>query len=193
MTIVPQASLFGATTAPAAPTYDRDEWYTPTAIIAAARVSMGGIDLDPASCDVAQNVVQAERYYTKEDNGLAQPWCNVDGTPARVWLNPPYSQPLMGQFTHKLLREHACGHVQQAVMLVNNCTDTAWFCMLAEHFPVAFTRKRIIFWWLDRGTGATRQGQALFYIGPNVSSFYQAFQHIAYVPNEHVGKCSHIG
>jgi len=63
----------------------RDEWYTPKAIIEAARVTMGSIDLDPASCEAANEVVKAGRYFTAVDDGLRRPW------QGNVWCNPPFS------------------------------------------------------------------------------------------------------
>jgi hypothetical protein len=67
---------------------ESNEHYTPRAIIEVCRATMGGIDLDPASCELANREnVRAREYYTKVDNGLSRPW-SVRGA-ARVFCNPP--------------------------------------------------------------------------------------------------------
>jgi hypothetical protein len=62
-----------------------NEWYTPDAILALVRAVLGTIDVDPASCDVAQARVQARTYYTLADDGLRQEWHG------KIFLNPPYT------------------------------------------------------------------------------------------------------
>jgi len=156
--------------------YDGDEWYTPMAFIEAARALMDDIDLDPATCPTAQARIQATNRYFKDDDGLGQEWYG------RVWCNPPYSYPLIEQFTQKAIAEREAGHITQGLLLVNNCTDAAWFVALAERFPVMFTKGRAKFWQADQRTFATRQGQALFYMGDDIDAFHRAFQALAYAP-----------
>ena len=35
---------------------------------------MGGIDLDPASSDVANRVVKATQFYSRQDDGFSHEW-----------------------------------------------------------------------------------------------------------------------
>ena len=39
-------------------------------LVASAHELLGGIELDPASSDVANSYVEAERYFTPSDDGL---------------------------------------------------------------------------------------------------------------------------
>lgn len=146
-----------------------NEWYTPPEIIEAAREVMGVIDLDPASCQTAQANVKAKRFYTADDDGLSKKWTG------NVWLNPPYSKDLIGAFAAKVVAE--AGRVRQAIVLVNNATDTAWFHDLASvASAVCFLRGRVKF--LDKtGKPANTpvQGQAIVYVGTNVEQFRQSF------------------
>lgn len=115
-----------------------NEWYTPARYIAATREVIGGIDLDPASSEAANQIVKATRYLSKFDDGLAQPW------KGRVFLNPPYGR-LAGDFVTKLVTEHQAGNVTAAIALVNaHCTDTEWFQPLWDH-ALCFTDHRIDF------------------------------------------------
>src|SRR5258708_17152650 len=103
-----------------------NEWYTPARYIEAAREVMGGIDLDLASCEFANHVVQAAHFYTQETNGLMHPWYG------RVWLNPPYGKTMQGggsnleYFTRHLVDHYQCGNVTEAILLIPANTATTW-------------------------------------------------------------------
>jgi phage N-6-adenine-methyltransferase len=148
-----------------------NEWYTPSEYIAAARWVLGDIDLDPASSVIANQTVGAKQYFTAEDDGLLQEWRG------RVWMNPPYASELIGRFADKLAAHFAGGDVSEAVVLVNNATETGWFqVMLEQASAVCFVKRRIRF--IDMAgnpSGAPLQGQAILYLGKNVSTFARAF------------------
>jgi hypothetical protein len=71
---------------------ENPDWYTPTQIVEAARAVLGGFDLDPASDDEANLVIQATTICTEDDNGL---YLEGEGTRVhrpwhgRVIVNPP--------------------------------------------------------------------------------------------------------
>lgn len=154
-----------------------NEWYTPPDLIERARRTMGGIDLDPASSEVAQRNVQAKRFYSLADDGLSKKWTG------RVWMNPPYSKELCVKFSDKLLGHVQKGHVKQACVLVNNATETAWMQrLLVECEAVCFPSGRIQF--LNKTGQAANsplQGQAILYFGPRHDAFEVEFQEIGTV------------
>lgn len=145
-----------------------NEWYTPADYIEAAREVMGGIDVDPASNDIAQETVKAKIYYTAETNGLDKQWNG------NVWMNPPYASDLIGRFVDKLIQE--LPNIKQAIVLVNNATETEWFNkMIVKAKAVCFPRSRVKFYMPDGKTGAPLQGQAVLYFGENPGKFIDKF------------------
>ncbi len=153
-----------------------NEWFTPAKYIEAARSVMGGIDLDPASNPIAQQVIQASQFFTKTDDGLAQYWSG------RVWLNPPYAQPLIGQFVEKLVSDFTARDVSEAILLTHNYTDTAWFHRAASMASeICFTKGRIRFVDSDGDECSPTQGQAFFYYGSNAEAFRATFAAFGFV------------
>lgn len=147
-----------------------NEWYTPAEFIEAAREVLGGFNLDPASSEIANRIVKADRIFTAEDDGLKQDW--PIGT---IWMNPPYAQPLMGKFAERFAAEIRRG--SSGIVLVNNATETAWFqTIAAECSAICFPRSRIRFLDPEGNPGAPLQGQAIIYCGEHAFGFQDVFE-----------------
>lgn len=112
------------------------EWYTPAGIIEAARATMGGIDLDPASSAAANETVRADRFYTEVDNGLALGWYG------RVWLNPPFSDN--AKFIPRVVGKYNQGAISQACVMTFASLDTEWARLLAA-FPRWYAPGRVAY------------------------------------------------
>lgn len=147
-----------------------NEWYTPENITDAARLTMGTIDLDPASSEIANQTINATEIYTIEDDGLNKHWYG------NVWLNPPYSRPKMNHFSIKLTQE--LPNICQACVLINNATETKW-CqrLLKKCSAICFISGRVSF---KNGHGVASssplQGQLILYFGKNVDGFLTHFE-----------------
>ena len=147
------------------------EWYTPSEYIESARKVMGSINCDPASSDSANKIVKALQYFTKKDDGRTKEWTG------NIFLNPPYSQPLITEFTNLLVDKYISGEIKQACVLVNNATDTGFYQSMLTHCKaVCFIKGRVKFINEDgKASGAPLQGQTILYFGNRVSEFTDNF------------------
>ena len=148
---------------------ESNEWYTPEDVLALARHNLGveRFALDPASCAVAQQRVDAERYFTKEDNGLGHRW-----EAESIWLNPPYGRQ-GGKWVNKLVEEFLQGRARSAALLVNNTPDRQWFqyaASVACGFFFFGRRIKFIDEWGER-QGSPTHGDTLFLFNPNYPRF----------------------
>lgn len=153
--------------------YDSDQWFTPPEYIEAVREVFGGkIDLDPCSHPIAQQVVQARRYLTAEDDGLAH-----DYDADNVFQNSPYSQPLGGQFVEKLCSEFEAGRFREAILLQNFMAASGWFHrLLGCASAICFPRKRIGFLRPDGSKHSGNQYTQIFaYLGKDPTRFVEVF------------------
>lgn len=132
---------------------ESDEWYTPPHIIR----SLGDFDLDPAtSLDAYKLNKSADNFYTAKENGLVRTWRG------RVWLNPPYSNPLLQEFLKKMA-QHNWG-----IALVFAKIEAKWFHdIVFEHATaIKFLYDRIRFYRQDGTKGMQpRNGSMLVAYG----------------------------
>lgn len=120
-----------------------NEHYSPTRPVEAARAVMGAIDLDPASCALANETVRASAFFSKLDDGLKQKWHG------RVWLNPPGGQMVLTRKEADILGEDGERRVAEELK--------------AERMRWG-TKARIVAWWrkLVEEHQANRVTEAVF-------------------------------
>lgn len=153
-----------------------NEWYTPKEYLDAVKSVMGCIDVDPASSQIANTIVQAATYYTVADDGRNKDWTG------NVFMNPPYAHPLIDEFTNKLISEIQSGNTKQAIVLVNNATETKWFQSLANKAAaVCFPQSRLKFWSPEKASATPLQGQAFLYFGNDIKAFRSEFEKYGFV------------
>lgn len=157
------------------------EWFTPAKYVEAARLVMGGIELDPASCLEANQIVKADRYFTAAQDGRLCEW-----KAKSVWLNPPggsEGESGTAAWSRYLIREYTLGHVDQAIMLVFNSsgTETKWFQRMLGQYPICLTNHRIKFIpptgrYADPKKNQPVHGNAFVYFGKDSTRFVQVFR-----------------
>jgi hypothetical protein len=146
----------------------RSEVYSPPEVVAAARALFNTIDLDPASCPTANEVVMASRYYSFREDGLTQPWFG------RIWANPPYP---WAPWVPKLLAEWHGGNVAAIVALATTRVTTAkYFAPLVSASSAILKMDGRIQFWGPRAVSPP-EGHELYYFGDDVAGFERHFTH----------------
>lgn len=155
-----------------------NEWYTPSKYIEAARDVMGTIDLDPASCEVANQIVQATHYYTQEQDGLRMPFYG------NVWCNPPYgkidNKSTIDLWIRKLIAAYQSGDVEQAILLTTCDSDNGWFQLLWDYL-ICFSNHNVHFFKpvngvIRKDSRSTQMfGTVFTYLGPHEQKFIDIF------------------
>lgn len=96
-----------------------NEWHTPVDLIRDLQRAIGGrFDLDPASGCEPEPI--AETTYTKEDDGLEQPWYG------NVFVNPPYDRTIK-DWMAKARSEARKDRVDLVVALIPARMSTQWW------------------------------------------------------------------
>ncbi len=146
------------------------EWYTPPEIVERVKRVLGGhIGLDPASCEEANQVVNAHWFFGKAEDGLRLPW--ETGT---LYLNPPYGAEV-GRWIEKLVEEYEAGRFIMGLVLLPHRSETAWFNLLRD-FPRCHIRGRLQFWGpANNGSSATFPS-VIVGINVEVADFAEAFE-----------------
>lgn len=154
-----------------------NEHYTPPEVVEAARGLMGGIDLDPASCEAANKIVRATFIYTEQQDGLTRSWGPIQNsplaqitggetrTPSRVFLNPPGGPLRIGKkpvsqaalWWARLVQDWLSGDVEQAVFVgftLEILRTSQGARLPVQRFHRCYPRERLHFGGKDQPTHA---------------------------------------
>lgn len=115
------------------------EHYTPKPIVEAARYALGAIDLDPASCTLAQETVQAASWYALPANGLELPW------EGRVFCNPPTPAALWWAKAMAERKARGCSVVFVGFSVELLQTAQSHDCAHPLDFPCCFPARRVAY------------------------------------------------
>ena len=154
-----------------------DDNYTPDYIVKPFRELVGGFDLDPFSCERANQIVKASNFWAKSDDAFSQDWSKYKNK----WVNPPYSKGNIDRAVEYVLHY---SHIGNTFLLTNSNTSSHWFqialnscnAYLLFNHRIEFTNPKNDELKKDSGNA---KGQTLFYFGKrNLIEFKQSCQHL---------------
>ncbi|MCS6125734.1 hypothetical protein G3485_03380 [Shewanella baltica] len=170
------------------------EYYTPAPWPQLASQLMGGIDLDPASNEIANASIKAKSIFTKEVDGLSKTW---HGT---VWMNHPFHRgeqpcsskckkkacikrghhinkpiPGNGDWINKVISEYESGNIKEAVIITFCNSSEGWFLPLLK-YAQCFPNGRVHYIKEDGSKAdSCTKGSVITYIGKNVAEFARLY------------------
>lgn len=161
-----------------------EDFYTPPHIVEAARMAMGGIDLDPASHWRANREHRIDEYYTLHRSAFENPWYG------RVWLNPPYGD--WGPWLDRALLFMDSGGIEQMCMLggVWAFTTRQARRFVDRSAAIVILTPTPDFWGQPEGRTGTKHPHMIVYHGTNPGQFYDAFHQYG-IPIALVSRSSH--
>lgn len=116
------------------------------------------------------------------DDGLNQTWNG------RVYLNPPFSDGHIKPWVQKFCAEWDAENVEEAILVVNNATDTKWFRELFKRADGVCFPPRIQFVHPSRTSNSNRFGQAILYFGTHGVKFDEVFGGLGATLRRRAGK-----
>ena len=153
---------------------ESEERYTPLDVVQAARFTLGEILLDPASTAKANEVVEATRFITREEDGLKVEWLGS------VFLSPPAALP--GEFIEKCVANLVGGQVKQAIVLTDALTWLPWWHRIANaSAALCHVRGSLDFTHEDGSEFNQDVGQTIFYAGRNTTEFMSSFDKFGFI------------
>lgn len=156
-----------------------DENYTPSSFIEICREFLGSIDLDVFSCTLANKVVKAKKFYTKEDSAIDRDLSKYK----KKFANPPYSRGLVDKCVDHVLTYVGIG---ETLLLVNTDPSVKWYQRARDSSAAyLFPSERMQFFSpfrdpLDKKK-RNRYAQTLFYFGDRPQEFAEKFLHLGQI------------
>ena len=155
-----------------------DENYTKEYVVKPFRDLVNGFDLDPFSCDRANQIIQSSTFWTKADDAFSKDWSLYH----TKWINPPYSKGLIEKAVAMTI---SYSHIGHSFLLTNSNTSSDWYleaqknskCYLTFNHRLEFTNPKNDGKKKKSGNDAS---QTLFYFG-NL------------IPQEFKKTCQHLG
>lgn len=146
------------------------EWYTPQDITDRVIKALGTIDLDPCSNSHTDPAIPAATLYTREDDGLNQPWHGM------VYMNPPYGREIR-PWIDRIVGAYEQEEIEAGIALLPARVDTLWFQQLRDCGAICLIKGRLKFDIAEPGV----QGDSapfpsmVVYFGDDLERFTLAF------------------